>query len=83
MDYLEATLSESLRLFPAANRLDRFSKEAVEINGVTIPKHVTVVVPIYPLHRDPEYWPEPDVFNPERYGVWHLAVIFKQHKSLN
>ncbi|XP_062866777.1 cytochrome P450 3A40-like [Trichomycterus rosablanca] len=67
MDYLEATLSESLRLFPAANRLDRFCKKTVEINGITIPKQASVVVPIYALHRDPEYWPDPDVFNPERF----------------
>ena len=67
MEYLDAALNESLRLYPVGNRLERFCKKTVEIGGLTIPKGTVVVVPTFPLHRDPEYWPEPDTFNPERY----------------
>ncbi|KAF5889819.1 cytochrome P450 3A30-like [Clarias magur] len=67
MDYLDAALNESLRLYPVALRLERVCKKTVEISGVTIPKDSVVMVPIYALHRDPEYWPNPETFKPERF----------------
>ncbi|KAF4075547.1 hypothetical protein AMELA_G00235680 [Ameiurus melas] len=67
MDYLDAVMNESLRLYPVTVRLERVCKKAVEINGLTIPKDTTIFVPTYALHRDPEHWPDPETFNPERY----------------
>ena len=67
MEYLDMVVNETLRLYPIANRLERVSKKDVEINGMFIPKGTIVMMPIYPLHRDPEYWPEPEEFRPERY----------------
>ncbi|XP_076416794.1 zinc finger and SCAN domain-containing protein 25-like [Peromyscus maniculatus bairdii] len=56
MEYLDIVVNETLRLYPAANRLERISKKDVEkINGAFIPKGTVVMVPTYPLHRDPEY----------------------------
>lgn len=66
MEYLDMVVNESLRLYPIAIRLERVSKKDVEINGVFIPKGTVVMIPIYPLHRNPEYWPEPQEFCPER-----------------
>lgn len=54
------------RLYPPAARLERFAKATVEINGTTIPKDMVVMVPVYALHRDPDLWPEPEDFNPDR-----------------
>ncbi|KAL7851842.1 hypothetical protein SRHO_G00176270 [Serrasalmus rhombeus] len=67
MEYLEAALNESMRLYPIAARLERICKKTVEINGVTIPKGTTIMIPTFPLHRDPESWPDPDTFKPERF----------------
>ncbi|MGH0137959.1 UNVERIFIED_CONTAM: hypothetical protein FKN15_064936 [Acipenser sinensis] len=68
MEYLDMALNESLRLYPAAPRLERVSKKTVEICGVTIPKGTVVMVPTYALHRDAEHWPDPEVFEPERFS---------------
>ncbi|KAM7419599.1 hypothetical protein PAMA_016617 [Pampus argenteus] len=68
MEYLDSVFSESLRLYPIAPRLERVAKASVEINGLVIPKDMVVMVPTWPLHRDPELWPEPEEFKPERFS---------------
>ncbi|KAM4749955.1 cytochrome P450 3A56-like [Anableps anableps] len=68
MEYLDSVINESLRLFPIAPRLERVAKASVEINGLMIPKDMVVLVPTWPLHRDPEIWPEPEKFKPERFS---------------
>uniref|UniRef100_A0A672IWC4 unspecific monooxygenase n=1 Tax=Salarias fasciatus TaxID=181472 RepID=A0A672IWC4_SALFA len=68
MEYLDCVVSECLRLYPPALRLERVAKETVKINGVTVPKGMLVMVPVYALHRDPELWPEPEEFRPERFS---------------
>ncbi|XP_039632154.1 cytochrome P450 3A40-like [Polypterus senegalus] len=68
MEYLEMAINESLRLYPPGGRLERVCKKTVEINGVTIPKGTVVMIPAFALHSDPEYWPEPDKYKPERFS---------------
>uniref|UniRef100_A0A4W6CPR9 Cytochrome P450 3A n=1 Tax=Lates calcarifer TaxID=8187 RepID=A0A4W6CPR9_LATCA len=69
MEYLDSVVNESLRLYPIAARLERVAKSTVEINGLVIPKDMVVMVPTWPLHRDPDLWPEPEAFKPERYNI--------------
>jgi cytochrome P450 len=38
----------------------------MEIAGYKIPKDMDLSVAIYVMHRDPEHWPDPDKFDPER-----------------
>lgn len=68
MEYLDMVVNETMRLYPIANRLERMSKASVEVSGVTIPKGTVVMVPVYTLHRDPDLWPEPEAFKPERFS---------------
>ncbi|XP_044513352.1 cytochrome P450 3A4-like [Gracilinanus agilis] len=68
MEYLDMVINENLRLFPIGGRVERVAKKTVELNGLTIPKGTVVMVPPYVLHRDPEYWPEPEKFRPERFS---------------
>ena len=67
MEYLDLVLTETLRLYSVSDRLERVCKQDVEIDGVFIPKGSVVMIPIFfPLHRDPQYWPESEEFCPER-----------------
>jgi cytochrome P450 len=51
---------------PALCRSDRVASEDITINGLFIPKGMVVGIPIHTLQNDPEYWPEPEKFIPER-----------------
>uniref|UniRef100_A0A8D2JRQ1 Cytochrome P450 3A n=1 Tax=Sciurus vulgaris TaxID=55149 RepID=A0A8D2JRQ1_SCIVU len=68
MEYVDMVVNEMLRLYPIAGRLERVCKKDVEINGVFIPKGTVVMVPSFILQRDPQYWPEPEAFRPERFS---------------
>ncbi|XP_019368524.1 PREDICTED: cytochrome P450 3A21-like [Gavialis gangeticus] len=68
MDYLDMTLNETLRFYPFGGRIERVCKKDVEVNGVPILKGMVVMVPLYVLHHNPEYWPEPEEFRPERFS---------------
>ncbi|XP_039216204.1 cytochrome P450 3A24-like [Crotalus tigris] len=68
MEYLDMVVNETFRLYPPGVRIDRVCKKTVEIHGVTIPEGTVVMIPVYVLHRIPEYWPEPEEFRPERFS---------------
>ncbi|KAM4631584.1 cytochrome P450 3A24-like [Discoglossus pictus] len=69
MEYLDMVINENFRLYPSGGgRIERLCKKTTEINGVTIPKGVVVVIPVFVLHRNPEIWPEPEEFQPERFS---------------
>ena len=49
-----------------SNRLDRMASRDVDYDGFKIPKGMVVTYPIRLIHMDPEVYPEPDMFIPER-----------------
>jgi cytochrome P450 len=66
-EYLTATIQETLRLRPVISIVIRKLTEAVEIGGYELPAGVSVVPCIYLAHRNPEVYPEPQRFLPERF----------------
>ncbi|XP_056019949.1 cytochrome P450 3A6-like isoform X2 [Ostrea edulis] len=73
VDYLDWVFSETLRLYPPAIRTNRKSKTDMDIAGYKIPKDIDLTFAIYPVHRDPEYWTDPDKFDPERFSPENKA----------
>eukprot|EP00795_Rhopilema_esculentum_P016292 gene16292-7678_t len=67
MVYLEACVSETLRLYPPGFVTTRTIDKSCVINGVHFKKGMAVLIPSYALHRDEKYWPEPNAFQPERF----------------
>jgi cytochrome P450 family 135 len=65
--YLTATIQETLRLRPVISIVVRRLTEPVEIGGYELPAGVSVTPSIYLVHRNPNVYPEPDRFLPERF----------------
>ena len=65
--YLTATIQETLRLRPVISIVVRRLTEAVEIGGYEIPAGVSVTPCVYLVHANPEVYPEPARFLPERF----------------
>ncbi|XP_054157201.1 uncharacterized protein LOC128955552 [Oppia nitens] len=69
MVYLEACIAETLRLYNPLVTVDRISTKDYSLGdtGITIPKGTVVSANIQYIHHNPEYYPEPDRWNPERF----------------
>jgi len=69
MKYLDAAITESLRVFPADYVNLRVGSQDYVLGdtGITIPKGVTIWIPHYSIQHDPELHPEPEQFRPERF----------------
>lgn len=67
MKYLEQVVDETLRMYPPVQRTDRVAGCDYEYEGVKIVKGQIITVPIYALHHDPDIYPRPDEFRPERF----------------
>lgn len=62
--------TETLRKYPFGPFLNRHCDEdyLIEETGLVIEKGVSVIVPIWGIHHDPKYFPNPDEFDPERFN---------------
>ncbi|XP_077484759.1 cytochrome P450 3A19-like [Amblyomma americanum] len=69
LTYLNAVISEALRIHPPIARLERCVVEDITLveQGIQLRKGMPVFVPLHALHHDPEFFPEPECFNPERF----------------
>lgn len=76
--YLQAIVKEALRLYPAAPlSVPHESMEDCVIGGYNIPKGTRLIVNIWKYHHDPNIWPKPHEFKPERFLTTHKDVDVK------
>ncbi|XP_066961970.1 cytochrome P450 6k1-like [Macrobrachium rosenbergii] len=75
--YLDACIMETLRLYPPAPNLERVCSKDYKVPGtnITVRKGDIIEVPIWSIHHDEKYWPEAEVYNPDRFMPENKADI--------
>jgi cytochrome P450 len=71
LTYAGQVVNEALRLYPPGWVLSRRTIEADVLGGYPIPPGTNVLLPLYLLHRHPQFWEDPDAFRPERFAPGH------------
>jgi cytochrome P450 len=67
-DYLTATIYEVMRARPVLpNAAPRMVKEPIEVGGWSYEPGACLIAMSYLVHHDPEIYPEPYTFRPERF----------------
>jgi len=75
MSYMDMVISETLRKYPPVILLDRLCVKRYELppsqpgcKNIIVEPNNTVQFPVYAIHHNPEYFPDPDKFDPERFS---------------
>lgn len=77
LPYLHCVVSEIMRLYPPGVRIDRTAIVDYQLGDtkIKITKGTRIIVPVYSMHRDAEFFPNPDTFDPERFRDENVASI--------
>ena len=68
LGYTVQVLREVMRLCPPAAGVGRVAVRDIAVDGYRVQAGSLILVGIYALHRDPDIWPRPEVFDPDRFG---------------
>ncbi|XP_062348464.1 thromboxane-A synthase isoform X1 [Cinclus cinclus] len=67
LPYLDMVIAETLRMYPPAFRFTREAAKDCVVLGQRIPAGAIIETAVGHLHHNPEFWPEPEKFIPERF----------------
>ena len=68
MAYAQQFIEETLRLYPPVWLFTRRAIQDDAFAGFDLDEGTDIYLSPYILHRTEEYWPDPDTFDPERFG---------------
>lgn len=67
LPYTDAVITEAMRVYPPVYLLGREATTELELGGYRVKPGWTVFMSQWVNHRDPRYFPDPEVFRPERW----------------
>jgi cytochrome P450 family 9 len=82
MKYLDQVVCETLRLWPPGFQVERVCTKEYTINSkspnegeVLVEKGVSISIPVIAIHRDSQYYSDPERFDPERFSEENKAKL--------
>ncbi|CAH2105999.1 unnamed protein product [Euphydryas editha] len=83
MKYMDMVVSETLRLWPPETVLQRVCYKPFNLgkpnpkasNDYVVQRGERISIPVWSIHRDPIYFPNPEKFNPERFSEQNKANL--------
>lgn len=75
--YTRMVMDESLRLYPPVSVVVRQAATGQMVHDVPVPAKSLVVVSPYATHRHPDFWEEPERFDPERFRSGRMQGVHR------
>jgi len=72
--YTDRVVQEAMRLYPSAWSISRRALADDVIGGYDIPAGAIVAMSPYTIHRRPDFWPDPERFDPDRFAPELVAA---------
>ncbi len=67
LGYSQRVFKESLRMYPPIYIVTRQATEDIQLSGYDLPRRTFVIVSAYGVHHNPNVYPEPERFDPDRF----------------
>lgn len=77
LKYTGQVIKESMRLYPPIWNIVRKAKAADQLGDYEIEEGYQLMNSIYELHHHPDYWPNPEVFDPSRFESYDFKHKFQ------
>ena len=68
LTFTRQCIEEAMRLYPPAYLVDRVAISDDEVDGQKIPSGTMVLLSLFELHRDTQFWKDSSVFDPNRFS---------------
>nr|AAL15173.1 cytochrome P450 monooxygenase CYP6X1v1 [Lygus lineolaris] len=77
MPYLDQVINETIRKYPTLHTLTRVCTKPYAVPGTkyVIEEGIRVLIPVYSLHHDRQYFPDPERFDPDRFSDTNKSSI--------
>jgi cytochrome P450 len=77
LKWTRMVLEEALRLYPPAHSIGRNAVGHDELGGLPVRPGAHITISIFVTHRNPNLWPDPERFDPERFAP---AAVAGRHR---
>jgi len=75
LPYSEQVVKEAMRLYPPAGGITRQPIHAIQLGGYPIAQGDTITISTYVMHHDPQLYPNPEHFDPDRFTPENEAKL--------